>query len=253
MSHTRWVRPFFCAIGGAVLLWACPARAQVTVTDLGATAPSGSFLVSQPDATATGAPGSGGGLIGNQDYTDNGGPPGQTFTAPSNSPLTSVIVHGGNDAGIYGSAGTNGGEQFQIQIGSVDASTGAITQLDLETSGRFPNVGAAMAGDYLSFTLAHPVTLTAGGVYSFSIASTDGGWYGFTHSTSDVYSGGTAFNNDTHTTDAGNADPNFQFNGFVSPRPYDYTFFLSPTAVPEPATIGLLVIAAGALCVRRRA
>jgi hypothetical protein len=235
-------RGWFCA-AGALLFWASGAQAQVTVTDLGATAPSGPFLVSQPDATATGAPGAGGGLIGNQDYADNGGPPGQTFTAPQNAVLSSIIVHGGNDAG----GGGTGGLQFGIQIGSVNPTTGAITQLDLETSARFPNI-SAMSGDYLSFNLANPVALTSGGLYSWSIDATDGGWYGFTHSTSDVYSGGTAFNNDVNTTDAGNADPKRTFNGFVSPRPYDYTFFAS--SVPEPMSLGL--IAVGALLLPRR-
>src|SRR5690348_4348093 len=172
----RTARDWCVVFAAAIVLsfTATVARAQVTVTDLGTSAPSGSFLVSQSDATATGAPSAGGGLIGNQDYSDNGGPPGQTFTAPSNSVLTSIVVHGGNDAGLYGSANPIG-EQFQIQIGSVNPTTGAITQLDLETSGRFPNI-ASMSGDYLAFNLANPVTLTSGGVYSWSIAATDGGW-----------------------------------------------------------------------------
>lgn len=231
------------AVGAALLFWAGGAQAQVTVTDLGATAPSGPFLVSQPDATATGAPGSGGTLNGSQDYADNGGPPGQTFTAPQNAVLSTVIVHGGNDAG----GGGTGGFQFGIQIGSVDPTTGAITQLDLETSARIADI-TPLAGDYLQFTLANPVALTSGGLYSWSIDATDGGWYGFTHSTSDVYSGGTAFNNDVNTTDAGNADPRRTFNGFVSPRPYDYTFYLQ--SVPEPASLGLLSL--GALLLPRR-
>lgn len=181
----------------------------------------------------------------NRDYTDNGGPVSQTFMVPTNSTAGAITILGRGDAG----GGFNAGN-FHIQIGSVNLTTGQITQLDNES---VASVAAAHTNDYLTFTLANPVPLTAGTTYSFSIYNEPSGWYGLAHSTADAYPNGTAFNNDLTITSAGNADPSRTFNGFVSPNPgnYDYVFAVQ-AVVPEPATLGLLSLAALSLLSRRR-
>jgi hypothetical protein len=235
------------------LFWTTIAVAQLRIVDNGPNPLAGPYSVSQTDTTATGAPGAGGSLIATQDYTDNGGPPGQTFTVSSPSSFGLLLLHGGNDAGLYGNASTVG-IQFMLQIGTVNTSTGALTQLDLETSPRIQNAQLQqMAGDYVVLLPVVHVPLNPGTTYFWSLASVDGGWFGLTHSLGDVYSGGTAFNNDLNTTDAGNADPKFTFNGFVSPRPYDFTFSIGPVPAPEPAASGAVLLVGAALFRRKRA
>jgi autotransporter-associated beta strand protein len=158
-------------------------------------------------------------IIGNQDYTDNGGPPGQTFVigGTGNFQMQAFTILGGGGHG--GTSSGSSGIDWSIQIGSVDLGTGAITQLSMETSA----VSYTSNADYLTFTLDTPVTLSAGTTYSFSLYSS-AGWYGLAHSSSDVYAGGTAFDNDQTTTQTGNQAPIRTFNGFVSPRSYDYVF-----------------------------
>jgi autotransporter-associated beta strand protein len=160
-----------------------------------------------------------GAIIGNQDYTDNGGPPGQTFVVggTGNFQMQAFTILGGGGHG--GTSSGSSGVFWNIQIGSVDLGTGAITELLMEAS----NVTYSSNADYLTFTLDTPVTLSAGTTYSFSLYSS-AGWYGLAHSSGDVYAGGTAFNNDQDTTQTGNQAPRRTFNGFVSPRAYDYIF-----------------------------
>ena len=185
---------------------------------------------------------------GGRDFTDNSGPVGQTFTVPSASQLTAVTVHGNADDG-----GMDPGTNFHIRIGSVNLATRAITPLRDEAA---PEVVGG-DNDYLTFTLASPVSLTAGTLYSFSIY-TETGWYGWAHSASDVYANGTPFNSNTSTANNGNntdgLGKNAGFGGFAatSPNAYDYVFALQGT-VPEPASLGGLVLGAMFLLRRRRA
>jgi hypothetical protein len=237
-------------VGGTLLAVTGAARAAI-ITD-SPIAPVGPFYYSQPDFSVTGPPGAGtgGGMIGSQDYTDNGGPPGQTFRTPVMDPpfttalLTSVTIRGGGDAG-----GAENTGNFHIQIGRVDPVSGAITELDQEAAPANTITGSS---DYLTFTLANPVTLNSAQIYSFSIYS-DNGWFGLAHSSADVFTPGTAFDNDQNTTQAGNAAPNRTFNGFVSPRGYDYTFYLTANPAPEPgAGVAAIVLTGGAWMLRHR-
>lgn len=218
------------AMGIAVLVAASSAHAAVMTEST--SAPGSNIIASQMTDLGPGPQDNG------RDYTDNSGPPGQTFMVTKNSTLTAVTVLGRGDDG----GGVSG---FNIQIGSV-AANGAITALDTEAVTGTP----AVANDYVTITLATPVALSAGTTYDFNIYTANG-WFGLAHSSSDVYASGTAFNNDTSTT-GGGTNRTFA-NGFVAPNPgnYDYVFAAQGT-VPEPASIGLVGLAAAGLLARRR-
>ena len=233
MSSVRRLCVPVCA---AVLAGAPVVRAATTATS--PTAPAANILVSQLGDVGPGV------QANDRDYTDNGGPPGQTFTVPSASLLSALTVLGRGDAG----GGFDTGN-FHLQLGTVNPATGAITQLASEIA---PGAGITANNQYVTFTLASPVALVPGTTYEWSLFNEPAGWYGLAHSKTDVYAGGQAFNNDLTTTSAGNADPRRAFNGFVSPNPggYDYVFALQGT-VPEPASLGVLALG-GLLALARR-
>ena len=196
-------------------------------------APAGPYLASQlTDDT--------GGLDGNRDYTDNGGPPGQTFQVSSAGMASRFTIKGGgNSAGGWTSRPDpfTGTEVWGIQISTVDSGTGALTVISSETATGFLGGGIINITDYLTFTLDTPVALSPGTTYAMSVAlwngtsgpGTSGGWFGMDHSTGDVYADGLAFNNNASTANPGNnSNPRYQFPdpGFVAPMPtsYDYVF-----------------------------
>lgn len=204
-------------------------------------APTGA-VISQADFSGT--------LNASQDYSDNGGPPGQTFTPQSDFTLTSFTLK----AGRIGGGASNGGGMptgtlnMQLQIGSVNTGTGAITEIATESGSFTPS--SSTTENYLTFTLANPIALTSGTVYGISVLS-DQGFLGFDVGSGDLYAGGTAFNNNTTTTSAGNADPRRTFNGVVTPRAYDRTFYVNG-AVPEPSSSAILAIASLVMLGTRR-
>ena len=214
---------------------ALPARAATISTN--STAPTSNVIASQLADLGPGP------QANDRDYTDNGGPPGQTFTVPSATQLGAVTVLGRGDAGSF-NPGT-----FSIQIGSVNTATGQITELLRETA---PASGVTANNQYLTFSLDSPVSLVPGTTYAFSILSS-AGWYGLAHGTGDDYAGGQAFNTSLTTTSAGNADPRRVFHGFVSPHPggYDYVFALQ-RVVPEPTGLAVLCVGGLGLLARRR-
>jgi len=222
----------------AVLACAPVVRGATTATS--PTAPTANVLVSQLTDVGPGV------QANDRDYTDNGGPPGQTFTVPGASLLTALTVLGRGDAG----GGFDSGN-FHIQIGTVNPATGAITPLDAEVA---PGAGITANNQYVTFTLANPVVVAPGTTYAWSLFNEPAGWYGLAHGTGNTYAGGQAFNNDLTTNSAGNADPRRAFNRFVSPNPggYDYVFALQGT-VPEPASLGLLALGGLLALCRRRA
>jgi len=186
-------------------LAATPAKAQFTFTE--GAQPTQNILTSQFTDLGPGP------QANNMDYTDNAGPPGQTFAigGTGNFRMSGLTILGRGDSG-----GGSSGATWTLQIGTVTG--GAITAIDTETA----TVTYSANNDYLTFNLANNVTLSAGTQYEFSLY-TSAGWYGLAHSTGDVYAGGAAFNNDSSVTGGGTART-FNGNGFVDPRALDYVF-----------------------------
>ena len=182
-----------------------------------------------------------------RDFTNNGGPPGQTFTVPSDATVLLGAITILGDGHSKTPLATFGG--FNIQIGSVDPATGAITQLDNETV-----PAPAANNDFITIKLDNPVPVTFGTIYEFSLDDTNSAsFFGLARSNTDAYSGGVAFNNNLTTDNTkGNANPKEMFNGFVAPIPAGYDFTFVAQSVPEPATLGVLPIAAVAVIARRR-
>ena len=160
--------------------------AQVTLTDLGATAPTpGAKDISQFST------------VGNQTspdnlnyYTDNqisrsSGEPGQTFTTGANSGgyvLTSISV---KTSGLNSYSGISTPQPYYLHLYSVSGST--VTLLQTYTSAKF----TFSDGDWLKWANMY-VSLAANTTYawSFGKASTTNGWEAMAVATNNPYSGG---------------------------------------------------------------
>jgi PEP-CTERM motif len=191
----------------------------------------------------------GGAGYNQQAYSDNGGPPGQTFTTPAADPayaINSISLLGAAAGGSYNNNGVfnagNGvfdaGTTWSIRISSVSASGLVLTPI--ETVSVIPTVistgNATTPADpdgnewyTWSFTGTDIAKLLPSAKYSFEVFSSLG-YLGFAADTNDAgYAGGTAFNSasparsftDTTTTGQGGA----------AAHGYDRTFLvsLSPT------------------------
>jgi len=226
--------------GCAAALVSLSAARGATITT-SPTAPTANILTSQLTDVGPGV------QANDRDYTDNGGPPGQTFTVPNAGQITGLTVLGRGDAGGgYNSATGN----FHIQLGTVNAATGAITEIAQEVA---PGAGITAANQYITINLATPVSVVPGTTYAWTLYNEPAGWYGLAHGTGNSYASGQAFNNDTTTTSAGNAAPRRTVNGFVSPNPggYDYVFAIEGV-VPEPTSLGVIALAGMLALARRR-
>ena len=139
--------------------------------------PPKSAAISQPDSSAAY-------FEPKQDFSDNPGSPGQTFTPTSNLTLQAITVKGfGNSPKSFGLVSLN---RVTITISRVGEG-GVLTQLAQESAvGGFTKGGA-----YQTFILSRQIPLSAGTQYAYSIF-TEAGFYGFAKSTSDVYPGGAA-------------------------------------------------------------
>jgi hypothetical protein len=195
-----------------------PAQA-VTVTE--STSAPTDFVIGQSDFS--------GALDGGQDYSNNGGPPGQIFTTDQAFTLADVTVKGSGGSGNDGP-----GTSYTIVISSVSGTT--LTHLDSETTVFDPGVNDA---NYITFSLSTPVALVADTQYSFSIYSDDGSFLGLGKSSTDVLAGGYAFEEGSSpdTTADGDQIVNAQ-NGTSGEPNDDRTFYL--TTVPEPSTWAML-------------
>jgi hypothetical protein len=216
--------------GLALAVPTVPASAA-TITSSGS-APTGA-AIAQSDFSAAA-------FSGAQDFSDNAGPPGQTFTPNANLSLTAVTVKGfANTSASFGGlvAGTN----FTITISQVAAGS-LLTNLRQETADAAPVTDGSA---YLTFNLAAPVPLVAGTQYEYDVSSS-AGYFGFAKSSADVYVGGAAVQHGStgRTSLTGAA--------ITNPQAVDRTFFITATAIPEPGSIGMVAVALVGLLGRRR-
>ncbi len=227
------------AIGWILSGCAIVSNASAATISESAIAPSVNILASQLTDLGPGT------FDGGRNYADNGGPPGQTFTVGSASVLGSVTVMGrGDSAGFWnnGPQPMTGSEVWGVQIASVNGD-GSLNVLDFETATGF--AAPANIADYLTFTLANSVSLSAGVNYAFSIDfnGTQSAWFGLAHSDSDVYSGGYAINNNSSIANPGanGGGARYAFNGFAAPVPGNYDYVFAVQGVPEPGTFAFLL------------
>jgi hypothetical protein len=192
-----------------------------------------------------------------RDFTNKGGPPGQTFTPTTDALVQSVSVLGrGASAGDWdddlgGLVGFNGTEAFGLLIGEVDLETGQLINTVLEVATGL--VAPLDITEWLTFTLGTPFAVVEGTLYGFSLAQWDseggmgviGGWFGLAHSDANVYDGGYAFNFNTSLENPPGSNNNDQYGffnqpGYAAPHPLNYDYAFVVQAVPEPGTLALL-------------
>jgi len=200
------------------------------------------------DATIPGGTTPGGGTYNSQAYSDNAGPPGQTFTTPAGAlpfkiNAISVKSVGDGGGGVFTAPNTWG-----LRISSVSGTT--LTPLNTVTG--IPTVAGTPTTSigWLTWSLsdADALSLSPNTQYAFE-AFSSAGWFGIDATQGDAgYANGTAFNS---------ASPARSFTdtttGNLAARGYDRTFHVALQAVPEPAAC---VLAIGGLIglqvVRRR-
>ncbi|WP_428306240.1 hypothetical protein [Lacipirellula sp.] len=177
------------------------------------------------DATIPGGNTPGGGTYNSQSYTDNGGPLGQTFTAPSTKhlyALTALTLKGvGDTGGVIDAAGVT----WAVRVSKVSGTT--LTPLKTITG--IPTLTGAIGTEWvtLSFTGTDATTLDGSAQYAFEIYTT-GGWFGVDATQGDAaYAGGSAFN-------SAGAVRSFNDNtlGNVAAHGYDRTFVAQLAAPP---------------------
>lgn len=149
-----------------------------------------------------------------EDFTNNAGPPGQTFTPQTDLLLRAITVKGFADNAKSFGQGPYG--KVTLTVSRVDDGN-VLYQLSQESA----RGGFTKGNAYQTFTLAKPVPLKSGQRYAYDIF-TQGGFYGFAKSSSKVYPGGSAMQ---HGSTA-HAAPNGA--AITHPQQVDRTFFINP-------------------------
>jgi hypothetical protein len=208
------------------------------------------------DSAVIPAPGNttpGGGAYNSQAYSDNAGPPGQTFTTEGSVstalPLYSLQAFSFKGASTGGpNVGGIGAATWSIRISSVSGTT--LTPVRTYTGITTP-AGTINGNEWFTWTFSGSdiVNLLPTSLYAFEVYSSTG-YLGFDAEQGDGnYLLGTAFNS---------AGPIRSFAdttlGNLANHGYDRTFIanLDPAAVPEPAAATLALGGMLAVAVRRR-
>jgi hypothetical protein len=231
------MRPIFSVAGLALLISAASAPAGTITTS--SSAPTGA-TIAQPDF-------SGAAFDPAKDFTDNAGPPGQTFSfAPPIDPplpgpffITAVTVKGfANTSASFGGNVNTG--TWTLTLSRVDAGN-VLTRIAQETA----NPAAVTDGSaYVTFALDTPVPLALGTTQAFDIFSSTG-YFGFAKSTTDVFAAGAAMQHgSTSRTSADGA-------AITNIQGVDRTFFIT-VATPEPGSFVMLSVIGLAAFTRRR-
>lgn len=182
-----------------------------------------------------------GGTVDNgQDYSDNGGPPGQTFTTPSGSQfeLTQIGFKGSGQAD--GSI-SQSGWGFRISSVTGNTLTPLATYTPAQTGANFGLTSSSWL--LLTFNLGDILTLQPSTTYAIE-AYSDGRWWGFGEAVASSYTGGNAFNSNSGQRN---------FTGTtINNRDRDRAFYANLNAVPEPQAALLTLVSAGLLLRRKR-
>src|SRR5258706_2193232 len=214
--------------------------AHAGVITISSSAPTGATTISQPDF-------SGPAFNGSQDFTDNAGPPGQTFFfAPPADPapgpffITAITVKGfANTPASFGGNVNTG--TWTLTLSRVDIGN-VLTRIAQETA----SPAAVTDGSaYVTFTLATPVQLALGVTQAFDLFSSSG-YFGLAKSSGDVYSGGAAMQHGSAARTAADGAT------VTNVQTVDRTFFINLTTTPEPGSVMVLGLAALAALTRRR-
>jgi hypothetical protein len=226
--------------GCALVAISVTASARAGVITISSSAPAGA-TISQPDF-------SGPAFNGGQDFTDNAGPPGQTFffappvgpPAPGPFFITAITVKGFANTGASFGGNVNTGT-WTLTLSRVDTGN-VLTRIAQETA----NPAAVTDGSaYVTFALDTPVPLALGVTQAFDLFSSNG-YFGLAKSSTDVYSGGAAFQ---HGSTARTAADGATITNVQS---VDRTFFINLSTTPEPGSTVILGIVGLATLTRRR-
>lgn len=205
---------------------ATPAYSTVTLS-YDVTAPTlGPYDVGNllDDAEIPGGTTPGGGTYNLQSYTDNVGPPGQTFTT-----LETKHLYALNAISLKGVGDTGGVIDATVTWGVRISEVSGANLIPLKTVTGIPTLTGAVGNEWvkINFSDADVAALSASKQYAFEVYTTDG-WFGIDATQGDAaYSGGTAFNS------AGPAR-SFTSNtvGDLALRGYDRTFVVHMAAPP---------------------
>jgi hypothetical protein len=209
------------------LFSATTSQAAVTITYDVAQPTLGAFDQAQvlDDAMVPGGTAPGGGTYNSQAFIDNGGPPGQTFTAPAAKhlyALTAVYVKGVGDSGggVF-----DLGTTWSLRISAVSGTN--LTPLKTHLGVAAPLGPTGSEWFKFSLTGSDAPMLLPNVQYAFEIYSSTG-WFGIDATQGDAaYAGGTAFNSNSNSREFTN-----NTLGNVANHGYDRTFVAQLAAPP---------------------